>query len=132
MDDYKIILFCCNWGPHAAYLNLQDRQKDIQNEIKMVRIPCSGRISKALLFKPFEMGADGVVLLGCGSGTCRYGSGTASALKNTSETSPASAGSSIMIIVFSGSRLTKSSVRSGIEPPNEPARKTPSNRPLER
>ena len=86
MEDYKIILFCCNWGPHAAFLNLQDRRADIPNEIKMVRIPCSGRISKALLFKPFEMGADGVILLGCGSGTCRYGSGTATALQNTTET----------------------------------------------
>ncbi len=85
MEDYKIILFCCNWGPHAAFLNLQDRRADIPIEIKMVRIPCSGRISKALLFKPFEMGADGVILLGCGSGTCRYGSGTATALQNTSE-----------------------------------------------
>ena len=86
MEDFKIILFCCNWGPHAAFLNLQDRREDIPNEIKMVRIPCAGRISKALLFKPFEKGADGVILLGCGSGTCRYGSGTSSALKNTSET----------------------------------------------
>ena len=63
MEDYKIILFCCNWGPHAAFLNLQDRRADIPNEIKMVRIPCSGRMSKALLFKPFEMGADGVILM---------------------------------------------------------------------
>lgn len=86
MEDYKIILFCCNWGPHAAFLNLQDRREDIPREIKMVRIPCSGRISKALLFKPFEMGADGVVLMGCASGSCRYGSGTASAIKNTEET----------------------------------------------
>ena len=86
MEDFKIILFCCNWGPHAAFLNLQDKREDIPNEIKMVRIPCSGRISKALLFKPFEMGADGVILMGCGSGTCRYGSGTATALENTSET----------------------------------------------
>lgn len=86
MDDFKIVLFCCNWGPHAAFLNLQDRKADIPFEIKMVRIPCSGRISKALLFKPFEMGADGVVLLGCQSGSCRYGSGTTTAEKNTSET----------------------------------------------
>ena len=85
MEDFKIILFCCNWGPHAAFLNLQDRRADIPNEIKMVRIPCSGRISKALLFKPFEMGADGVILMGCGSGTCRYKNGTATAQQNTSE-----------------------------------------------
>jgi coenzyme F420-reducing hydrogenase delta subunit len=64
MDEYKIILFCCNWCPHAAYLNLQDRRADIPDEIRMVRIPCSGRITKALLFKAFEMGADGVILLG--------------------------------------------------------------------
>jgi heterodisulfide reductase subunit D len=86
MDDYKIILFCCNWGPHAAFLNLLDRGESIPDEIKMVRIPCSGRITKALLFKAFEMGADGVILLGCASGSCRYGSGTSSALKNTNQT----------------------------------------------
>ena len=86
MDKFKIILFCCNWGPHAAFLNLQDQKADIPIEVKMVRIPCSGRISKALLFKPFEMGADGVVLMGCEPGSCRYGSGTATAEKNTSET----------------------------------------------
>jgi len=52
----------------------------------MIRIPCTGRISKSLLFKAFEMGADGVVLLGCKSGTCRYGSGTATARENTEDT----------------------------------------------
>lgn len=86
MRDLKIILFLCNWGPHAAYLDLQDMRADIPVEIKMVRIPCSGRISKALLFKPFEMGADGVVLMGCAPGSCRYGSGTESALENTEDT----------------------------------------------
>jgi len=52
----------------------------------MVRFPCSGRISKALLFKPFEMGADGVVVLGCKSGACRYGTGTVTAEQNVEDT----------------------------------------------
>jgi heterodisulfide reductase subunit D len=55
-------------------------------EIRMIRIPCTGRITKALLFKAFEMGADGVALLGCKSGTCRYGSGTQAAMNNTEDT----------------------------------------------
>ena len=84
--EFKIVLFLCNWGPHAAYQALQDQGADIPMEIKMVRIPCSGRISKALLFKPFEMGADGVILLGCKPGSCRYGTGTASALENSDDT----------------------------------------------
>lgn len=86
MDDFKIILFLCNWGPHAAYMSLQDQMADIPPEIKMVRIPCSGRMTKALLLRSFEMGADGVLLLGCSAGTCRYGSGTVAARKNTAET----------------------------------------------
>ncbi|RJQ76085.1 MAG: hydrogenase iron-sulfur subunit [Desulfobacteraceae bacterium] len=86
MEEFKIILFLCNWGPHVAYQTLQDRRADIPPEIRMVRIPCSGRITKALLFKPFEMGADGVLLLGCQSGACRYGTGTASAEQNTEDT----------------------------------------------
>jgi heterodisulfide reductase subunit D len=86
MEDFNIILFCCNWCPHAAYLTLQDKRADIPPEVRMVRIPCSGRISKALLFKPFELGADGVILMGCRPGSCRYGTGTAAAQKNTEET----------------------------------------------
>ena len=52
----------------------------------MVRIPCTGRISKALLFKPFEMGADGVALVGCEPGSCRYGTGTNTARRNVEDT----------------------------------------------
>ena len=86
MDDkLKIILFICNWGPHAAFLNLQDQCAQIPSEVRMVRIPCTGRISKSLLFRAFEMGADGVALVGCEAGSCRYGSGTAVADRNADD-----------------------------------------------
>lgn len=86
MDEFNIILFLCNWSPHTAFQTLQDRGCTIPPEIKMIRIPCTGRISKSLLFKAFEMGADGVALVGCEPGTCRYGSGTATARNNTEDT----------------------------------------------
>lgn len=86
MDDFKIILFLCNWGPHTAFQTLQDNGSKIPTEIHMIRIPCTGRISKSLLFKAFEMGADGVALVGCDPGSCRYGSGTATARENTEDT----------------------------------------------
>ncbi len=81
----KIILFLCNWGPHAAFLELQDKRSEIPDEVHMVRIPCTGRIDRALLLKAFSMGADGVALVGCYAGTCRYGSGTATAQRNTED-----------------------------------------------
>ncbi len=81
----KVILFLCNWGPHAAFQALQDTKAGIPSEVHMVRIPCTGRIDRALLLKAFSMGADGVALVGCDPGTCRYGSGTATAQRNTED-----------------------------------------------
>jgi heterodisulfide reductase subunit D len=81
-DPLKIILFLCNWSPHAAYQTLQDTLAPIPHEIRMVRTPCSGRINKAILLKPFEMGADGVALVGCEPGSCRYGTGTVTSETN--------------------------------------------------
>ena len=86
MTDFNIILFMCNWGPHAAYQTLQDSGAQIPDNIKMVRIPCTGRISKALLFKSFEMGANGVALIGCEPGSCRYGTGTTNAQEHVEDT----------------------------------------------
>ena len=86
MTDFSITLFLCSWGPHAAYQAIQDSAAQIPAEIKMVRIPCSGRMSKALLFKPFEIGADGVALVGCETGACRYGTGTSTAQRNVEHT----------------------------------------------
>ena len=69
-----------------AFQTLQDRGGKIPSAIKMVRIPCTGRISKALLLKAFERGADGVALVGCCPGVCRYGNGTLTAQENTDDT----------------------------------------------
>ena len=86
MEDFKFILFLCSWGPHAAYQTLQDEASHLPSGINMVRIPCTGRISKTLLFKAFEMGADGVALVGCTSGSCRYGMGTVTAQNHVEDT----------------------------------------------
>ncbi len=74
-EEYKIILFICNWGPHTAFHTLQERKAPIPGEINVIRVPCAGRINRALILKAFEMGADGVAVVGCVPGACRYGSG---------------------------------------------------------
>lgn len=86
MDQLNIILFICNWGPHAAFQTLLDSGADIPLEVRMIRIPCTGSMSKSLLFRAFEMGADGVALVGCEPGSCRYGSGTEVAERNVEDT----------------------------------------------
>jgi Fe-S oxidoreductase/coenzyme F420-reducing hydrogenase delta subunit len=78
----KLVVFICNWGPHTAMHTLQEQGADIPHEIGLIRVPCAGRINRALLLRAFEMGADGVALLGCAAGACRYGSGTETAVGN--------------------------------------------------
>lgn len=80
MKKCHVVLFLCNWGPHGAFQRLQDEKAPIPEEIRMVRVPCSGRVTRALILKCFEMGADGVVLAGCETGSCRYGTGNSAAL----------------------------------------------------
>lgn len=54
------------------------RQDD---EIKMVSLPCSGKLDILYLTKAFETGADGAVIMICKEGECRYMEGNMRARK---------------------------------------------------
>ena len=43
--------------------------------MKIIRVPCSGRISPELVLRTFREGADGVMVLGCHIGDCHYSTG---------------------------------------------------------
>jgi F420-non-reducing hydrogenase iron-sulfur subunit len=43
--------------------------------VKIIRVPCSGRISPELVLHAFRSGADGVMVLGCHIGDCHYSTG---------------------------------------------------------
>lgn len=71
----KIIGFLCNWCSYAgADLAGTTRLKYPAN-LKIVRVPCSGRISPELVMRTFKEGADGVMVLGCHIGDCHYNTG---------------------------------------------------------
>jgi F420-non-reducing hydrogenase iron-sulfur subunit len=42
------------------------------DELKCISVPCSGKVDLLYLLKLFETGADGVMLLTCKEGECRY------------------------------------------------------------
>jgi len=43
--------------------------------IRIVKLPCSGRIDPLFLLRGFVMGADGILVSGCHPGDCHYTSG---------------------------------------------------------
>ena len=51
------------------------------DELKIISLPCSGKIDVLYLIKAFETGADGVVVVTCRKGECRYLEGNLRAQK---------------------------------------------------
>ena len=71
----KIAAFVCNWCTYTgADLAGTSRLKYAPN-IKMIRVPCTGRIDPVFIIKAFEKGADGVLISGCHPNDCHYNTG---------------------------------------------------------
>jgi F420-non-reducing hydrogenase iron-sulfur subunit len=71
----KIVGFCCNWCSYrGADLAGTARTKCSPN-VRIVRVTCSGRVEPAFILKSLELGADGVLVLGCHPGDCHYAEG---------------------------------------------------------
>jgi coenzyme F420-reducing hydrogenase delta subunit len=49
--------------------------------VKIVKIPCTGRVEIVFMMKAFENGADGVYLVGCLEGNCHFLTGNLKARK---------------------------------------------------
>lgn len=56
---------------------------EFPEELRIIRIPCTGRVDPAFVMKAFSEGADGVIIMGCHLGDCHYKEGNWQALKRT-------------------------------------------------
>ena len=71
----KIVAFVCTYCTYAgADLAGTSRLKYPPN-IRMVRLPCTGRISPMFILKALQKGADGVLVSGCHPGDCHFTQG---------------------------------------------------------
>jgi len=77
----KIIGFLCNWCSYTgADLAGVSRMKYAPN-VRVIRTMCSGRVDPAFILKAFQLGADGVVVMGCHLGDCHYQEGNYKTLR---------------------------------------------------
>jgi coenzyme F420-reducing hydrogenase delta subunit len=49
--------------------------------IKIIKVPCTGKVDIIHLMRSFEKGADGVYVVGCEEGSCQFTSGNLRARK---------------------------------------------------
>jgi coenzyme F420-reducing hydrogenase delta subunit len=71
----KIVAFVCTYCTYAgADLAGTSRMKYPAN-VRIVKLPCTGRISPMFVLKALQKGADGVLISGCHPGDCHFTSG---------------------------------------------------------
>lgn len=71
----KIIAFLCNWCSYAGADLAGVSRLQYPPNARVIRVPCSGRISPLLILRSLQHGADGVLVSGCHPGDCHYLSG---------------------------------------------------------
>jgi coenzyme F420-reducing hydrogenase delta subunit/ferredoxin len=71
----RIVGFLCNWCSYAGADLAGTSRTAYPPNIRVVRVPCSGRVDPLFVARALKEGADGVLVLGCHPGDCHYSDG---------------------------------------------------------
>jgi len=77
----KIAAYCCNFCAFAAADLAGAMRVQYPPNVRIIRLPCTGKVDAIHLMKAFEDGADGVFVAGCLEGQCHYLEGNLRAKK---------------------------------------------------
>lgn len=77
----QIVAYCCQFCAYAAADLAGQLRLQYPSEIKVVHIPCTGRLDILLALQAFEDGADGVMAAGCLPGDCHFLEGNLNAAR---------------------------------------------------
>ena len=71
----QIVAFCCHYCAYTAADMAGSQRLCYPPNVKIVRVPCSGKVDTIHILKAFEKGADGVYVAGCLDGDCHFKNG---------------------------------------------------------
>ena len=71
----KILAFLCNWCSYAGADLAGVSRFQYPTNIRVIRVPCSGRVDPMYIVRALQEGIDGVLVSGCHPGDCHYISG---------------------------------------------------------
>lgn len=67
-----IVAFLCNWCSYAGADLAGSSRLTYPSNVRVVRVPCSGRVNPLFVMSCFKKGYDGVLVAGCHPGDCHY------------------------------------------------------------
>ena len=82
MDDEPLILaFCCHYCAYAAADLAGSMRLQYPGNVRVLRLPCTGKLEVNYILAAFERGVDGVIVAGCLEGGCHFLEGNLRARK---------------------------------------------------
>jgi F420-non-reducing hydrogenase iron-sulfur subunit len=79
-SEKKIIVFCCNWCAYTAADLAGVARMKYPAIVRLIRVMCSGMVHPESVLEAFNLGAAGVMILGCHLGDCHYQDGNYKAM----------------------------------------------------
>ena len=70
--DPRIVAFCCKYCAYAAGDLAGSMRLPYPANIRIIQVPCTGRVDIVHLLRAIEDGADGVYVAGCLEGECHF------------------------------------------------------------
>jgi coenzyme F420-reducing hydrogenase delta subunit len=83
---FNIIAFCCHYCAYAAADLAGSLRIQYPQSVKVVKLPCTGKLDVQLILDAFERGADGVMVAGCMEGDCHFQQGNFNAKRRVTHT----------------------------------------------
>ncbi|MCR5814296.1 MAG: hydrogenase iron-sulfur subunit [Desulfovibrio sp.] len=74
-EERRIVGFLCNWCSYGGADTAGVARANQPTDLRIIRVPCSGRVNPLFVVKALLNGADGVLVSGCHPRDCHYGSG---------------------------------------------------------
>jgi coenzyme F420-reducing hydrogenase delta subunit len=68
----RILCFACWWCSYEAADLAGTSKLSYPPTVRVVRVPCSGRVDPLHVLRAFQLGADGVAVTGCLKDGCHY------------------------------------------------------------
>lgn len=68
----EILAFCCNFCAYAAADLAGAGRMQYPANVRVVHVPCTGKVEVQQILAAFERGIDGVLLAGCLEGGCHF------------------------------------------------------------
>ncbi len=73
--ELRIVGFLCNWCSYGGADTAGVGRFAQPTDLRIIRVPCSGRINPLFIMKALTSGADGVLVSGCHPRDCHYAEG---------------------------------------------------------